>query len=119
MKSNKPPPFTLPARYIYDGETLAGGQGAVYVCRDEALERRVAIKALHNVANVTALSKEVTARGKIKSKHVVELYELLFDAAGKPYGLVLEYIPGNTLQEPASIPATLPQKLHLLYQVAC
>jgi serine/threonine protein kinase len=119
MSKNEPPPFKLPARYKYDGLTLAGGQGKVYICLDENLERRVAIKALNTVSNLGALLKEIEARGKIKSKHVVELYDVLRHADGKPYALVLEYIPGQSLQDPASLPNDVRDKLLLLYQLAC
>lgn len=119
MKGPDPPLFPLPARYKYDNETLSGGQGKVYVCRDDNLERRVAVKALHTVSNVAALLKEIAAHGKVKSKHVVEMYEVLLAADGTPYAVVLEYVPGKSLQDISSIPSTFEQRLLLLYQLAC
>jgi serine/threonine protein kinase len=112
-------PFALPGRYAYDNETFAGGQGAVYICRDVNLDRRVAIKVLHTVSNAASLLKEVSARAKIKSKHVAEIYEVLLSASGKPFALILEYIYGAALDDKASIPTAVDAKLLLLYQLAC
>ncbi len=119
MKVVGPPPFRLPPRYVYDNETLAGGQGVVYVCRDGNLERRVAIKSLHNVGDITSLLIEITARGMIRSKHVVEIYEVLHSARGKPLALVLEYIAGDTLIDKSKLPKSLHARMLLLYQLAC
>jgi len=119
MTALDPPTFPLPARYEYAGKTLAGGQGKVYVCRDKNLERQVAIKALHAIGNVAVILKEIAAHGKVKSKHVVELYEVLADASGTPYALVLEYVPGDSLQDIANLPPSFEKRLRLLYQIAC
>src|SRR5437868_6723964 len=101
---NSSRPFPLPGRYTFQNEVLAGGQGAVYVCQDSNLDRRVALKALHKVSNPTSLLKEIAARAKIKSKHVVEIYDVIAGPKGALLGIVLEYIPGKTLQEKTNIP---------------
>lgn len=119
MSGTDPPTFALPARYAYDGKTLSGGQGKVYVCRDLNLERLVAIKALHAITNIAYLLKEIAAHGKVKSKHVVEMYEVLADSGGTPYAIVLEYVPGDTLQDVSKLPPTFERKLLLIYQLAC
>lgn len=118
MKSGPPPPFQLPPRYQYTGKSLSGGQGTVFVCEDAYLKRKVAIKSLHNIDDTEALIKEVHARGKVQSKHVVEIYECWYED-DEPYALVLEYIPGNTLQDQKTHPASLDAKLKMLYQLAC
>jgi serine/threonine protein kinase len=119
MSASDPPTFPLPARYEYAGETLAGGQGKVYVCRDKNLERQVAIKALHAAINIAAMLTEIAAHSKVKSKHVVELYEVLADGSGTPYAIVLEYVPGDSLQNIAKLPPTFEGRLRVLYQIAC
>jgi serine/threonine protein kinase len=116
---NSPPPFPLPGRYTYGNETLAGGQGAVYICRDANLDRRVAVKALHKIAHPISLLKEIATRGKIKSKHVVEIYDVIVGTKGKLLAIVLEYVPGKTLQDKANIPNDMGGRLRLLYQLAC
>ena len=90
--SAAPPLFSLPKRYEYDNETLGGGQGAVYICKDKLLDRLVAVKALHTMSNAASLSKEIEARAKIESKHVAEIYEVLHTSSGVPFALVLEYL---------------------------
>src|SRR5438270_10834773 len=115
---NSPPPFPLPGRYTYENETLAGGQGAVYICRDANLDRRVAVKALHNIAHPISLLKEIAARGKIKSKHVVEIYDVIVGTQGKLLAVVLEYVPGKTLQDKANIPNDAGGRLRLLDELA-
>lgn len=119
MSAPDPPTFPLPARYEYAGETLAGGQGKVYVCRDKNLDRKVAIKHLHPAINVAAMLKEVAAHSKVKSKHVVELYEVLADGSGTPQAIVLEYVPGDSIQNVANLPTTFQARVRLLYQIAC
>jgi serine/threonine protein kinase len=114
-----PPLFNLPKRYEYDNETIGGGQGAVYICKDKLLERRVAVKALHTISNAASLTKEIEARAKIESKHVAEIYEVIHTSSGIPFALVLEYISGVTLQEKATHPASTDARLRLLYQLAC
>jgi serine/threonine-protein kinase len=98
---------------------LAGGQGAVYICRDANLDRKVAVKALHTTGSAAGLSKEIEARAKIKSKHVAEIYDVLVGATGEPLAVVLEYVPGETLQDPSALPLATDARLRLLYQLAC
>lgn len=117
--SAAPPLFSLPKRYEYDNETLGGGQGAVYICKDKLLDRLVAVKALHTMSNAASLSKEIEARAKIESKHVAEIYEVLHTSSGVPFALVLEYISGATLLEKTSHPPGTEARLRLLYQLAC
>jgi eukaryotic-like serine/threonine-protein kinase len=114
-----PPTFPLPSRYKYDNETLDGGQGAVYICRDKLLDRRVAVKALHTMSNAPSMIKELEARAKIKSKHVVEVYEVLTAPNSIPFALVMEYISGNTLWDKSNHPKDTKERLRLLYQLAC
>lgn len=118
MKPNNPPSFALPKRYRFANKTLAGGQGAVYLCEDKFLERTVAVKSLHSSSDPAALLKEIAARGKIQSKHVAEIYECISDPDGKPTALVLEYVPGESLFDKALHPKTLEGKILLLYQIA-
>lgn len=118
MKATSAPPFQLPPRYQFQNQVLKGGQGDVYICRDLSLERPVAIKTLHDGSDITALTKEIAGRAKIKSKHVAELYECLFDPRGKPSALVMEYVPGDSLADPAVHPASRDGLMRLLYQVA-
>lgn len=119
MKGISSPPFALPSRYLYQNKVLRGGQGDVFICRDESLDRLVAIKTLRDTKDAPALVKEIDARAKIKSKHVAEVYDRLVDARGKPTAIVMEYVPGESLEHPSVRPSTREATLSLLYQISC
>jgi eukaryotic-like serine/threonine-protein kinase len=119
MKPAGAPPFNIPDRYKYLGKSHAGGQGAVYVCRDANLDRDVAVKSLHTVSKPQSLVKEIESRALIRSKHVVEIYDVVFDKKGVPIALILEFVPGESLQNPSLLPADASAKTFLLYQLAC
>jgi serine/threonine protein kinase len=112
------PVLALPARYVSLNKSLDGGQGIVHLYHDTYLERMVAVKMLHNVADYDALLKEINARGKIKSKHVAEIFDCITDGSGKPHALILEYVPGDALFENGNHPAAIDGRHLLLYQLA-
>jgi eukaryotic-like serine/threonine-protein kinase len=111
------PPIRLPARYGKPSQTFTGGQGTVFICRDSYLDRDVAIKFVEPGSSTDELIKEVQALSAIRSKHVVQLYDVLTDHRGTSVGIVLEYVPGNDLTSFQSSDSTT--VLRLLYQVAC
>jgi eukaryotic-like serine/threonine-protein kinase len=117
MTAPSSPPFTLPSRYEFKNIVLKGGQGDVYVCLDTFLDRLVAIKCFHNPALAPALAKEIDARAKIKSKHVVELYDRWI-GPNQPLALLMEYVDGTSLHDPALLPNQLDGLLLILYQIA-
>lgn len=89
----------------------------MYVCTDRELERLVAVKTFHDVDDLAALKKEIEGRARIQSKHVAEIYECIY-ASGVPIALVMEFVPGESLQDATVIPDDLHGKARLLYQVA-
>jgi len=119
MKGGSTLPFALPSRYQYQSEVLRGGQGDVFICRDKSLDRLVAIKTLRDTKDAPALAREIDARAKIKSKHVAEVYDRIVDVRGRPIAIVMEYVPGESLDHPSVRPATREATLLLLYQIAC
>lgn len=110
----------LPTRYEFTGEKFSGGQGDVYICTDKNLGRRVAIKFVQDINDLPRLRDEVSALQRLRSKHVVEIFDLLL-GGGKSVGLVEEYVPGEDLFSsvgtygPISITGRL---IALLYQLA-
>ncbi|MBX9627237.1 MAG: protein kinase [Gemmataceae bacterium] len=78
-----------------------GGFGVVFRAFDEALQRVVAVKVLAPLLAVTPAARkrflrEARASARVRHENVVQVYE-----AGElplPY-LVMEYIPGETLQQ--------------------
>lgn len=90
----------------------------MYVCHDTLLARQVAVKSFHNFSNITGLLKEIHARAKVKSKHVAEIYDCIYEG-GAPIALIMEYVPGDSLDNSPAMVASINEKLRLLYQIAC
>jgi eukaryotic-like serine/threonine-protein kinase len=112
-------PFKLPARYVYEGPTLDGGQGAVYVCRDKYLDRKVAIKVMNGVSDATEIGKELAAIQGVRSRHVARIYDLVKSQHGDKVGLVQEYVPGPNVKDYAKNTDISHDYLRVLYQIAC
>src|SRR5678815_3009928 len=79
----------------------AGGMGAVYLGYDESLERTVALKVMLPQFAASGSSRErflreARAAAKIKSHHVVTIYEVGEDS-GIPY-IAMEYLLGASLE---------------------
>lgn len=65
----------LPTRYVPEGAPMAGGMGAVQICMDSILERKVAIKFIHGSTHRRRILDELAALLKMRSKHVVQVYD--------------------------------------------
>lgn len=88
------------------------------VCTDTHLDRLVLIKELQDGVDQRRLHDEVAALASIRSKHVVQLYDVIKDDEGEIVGLVEEYLPGTDLN--AIIPITDPHQLfRVSYAIAC
>jgi serine/threonine-protein kinase len=111
-------PFQLPPRYVYEGPTLDGGQGAVYVCRDKYLDRKVAIKVMNSVSNAAEIGKELAAIQGIRSRHVAQLYDIVKSEHGSKVGLVQEFVPGPSVKEYAKKADLNQDYVRVLYQIA-
>jgi serine/threonine protein kinase len=78
---------------------MGGGMGDIAVCRDKHLDRKVIVKTLKDGQDDRRLIDERKALLKLRSKHVVQLYDVIrsTDENDKP-AIVLEFIEGNDLQ---------------------
>lgn len=63
----------LPARYAVVGNVMDGGMATVFMCRDNVLERPVALKVLPRRFETRRLRDELEALYTIRSKHVVQV----------------------------------------------
>ncbi|MFH1809554.1 MAG: serine/threonine-protein kinase [Pseudomonadota bacterium] len=86
--------------YQVEAKIGEGGMGRVYACRDETLDRRVAIKVLlAEVAREPAMTerflREARAMATLTSPRVVTVYHVGSDG-DLPY-LVMEYLEGEDL----------------------
>ncbi len=105
----------FPSRYQYQEQCFEGGQGKIYLCQDTHLDRLVAIKYLKG--EPSPLRKEAVALSKVRSKHVVEVYDFITD--GLETAIVEEYISGSDLTKCHEQQLTSDKYLKILYQIAC
>jgi len=77
----------------------AGGQGAVYLCLDPELQRRVAIKVLSQsaVSEEQGFLREARAISQIQHPNIVSIYDV-GKQQGRPF-LVFEYVEGELLSQ--------------------
>ena len=104
-----PPPALAPRRLSlpcrvshYEAQKLigAGGMGAVYLARDLALGRRVALKVLHEEISPQLRSRHLTeadAFSRVQHPAIATFYEA-GEVAGSAF-VAMEYIEGVTLRE--------------------
>ena len=107
-------------RYVPDPtfKTAAGGQGRVIICDDKNLDRKVAVKFLQPGVDEKRILDEVRALQKIRSKHVVQMFDVTRTSPGNHMGIVQEFLPGPDLREFAKGKPTVRQYLLALYQLA-
>ncbi len=90
----------------------AGGMGVVYRARDERLDRDVALKVLPpemlaDIAAVKAFRDEARALSKLNHPNIATIHD--FDMQDGLNFLVMEYIPGTTLDQKIAA-GTFPEK---------
>lgn len=100
------------------GATVAGGIGAVVVCTDNNLERKVAIKFMQPGGEHRRLLDELTALQRIRSKHVVQIYDVEYFKPGPRMGIVEEFIEGDNLETVLGKVTVKDGFLRVLYQAA-
>jgi len=92
--------------------------GTAELCVDQHLGRDVLIKALHPGVDQRRIADEVSALTSIRSKHVVELYDVIRDDDGDIIAIVEEYLPGSDLVSIIPL-TTLDDFLKVSYALAC
>jgi serine/threonine protein kinase len=107
-------------RYEPTGDSFSGGMSDVFECKDTHLDRSVVIKRLQSDQEARRLLDEQKALLKLRSKHVVQMYDLveLPPPRSGSRGIVLEYISGSELQCPGYSPEGN-DYLKILWQIAC
>ena len=93
---------TLSGRYRIEAMLGQGGMSAVYKASDPNLKRVVAIKLIHphlssDPAFVMRFESEASAVASLRHSNIVQVYD--FNNDGGVYYMVLEFIPGETLQD--------------------
>ncbi|MEJ2558393.1 MAG: protein kinase [Anaerolineae bacterium] len=92
---------TLGGRYRIEREIAQGGMSAVYKAVDPNLHRTVAVKLIHPHLSqdpefVRRFEKEAAAVAQLRHPNIIQVYD--FDHEGDVYYMVLEFVPGETLQ---------------------
>lgn len=116
MAKSTQPKFALPDRYKPEGGNASGGFGSVVFCRDIHLDRPVAIKFIQDPAESRRLKDEFEALLALRSKHVVQVYDLV-PGPDDTVGIVEEFIAGKDLFE-SGIPKSLSEYLKTTWQIA-
>lgn len=93
---------TLGGRYRIEERLGQGGMSAVYKATDPNLRRVVAIKMIHshlssNPDFVRRFEEEAAGVAQLRHSNIIQVYD--FNHDGDTYYMVLEFIPGETLQE--------------------
>lgn len=106
----------IPNRYTLSDQLQPGGMGEIFECIDTHLDRRVVLKILKTGEDDRRLLDEQKALIKLRSKHVVQLYDVIStNERLQQKAIVLEYIDGQDLTQCASIN----EGLKILWQIAC
>lgn len=111
-------PTMIADRYEVIGNSLVGGMAAVLPCKDMVLDRQVAIKVMPGSAVRRRIRDELSALLKMRSKHVVQVYDVL-RIGMDDLAIVQEFIDGKDLFDEALVPQTATEYLKLVWQVAC
>lgn len=93
-------PSELAHRFAPERVLGVGGMGAVLLCRDRELGRRVAIKLLAGRPEGAAAERfrrEAMALAQLKHPHVVQVYG--YGMAGESAYIVMELVEGHPLEE--------------------
>lgn len=109
----------LPVRYEKTGSPFSGGgMSTAYRCKDKHLDRDVLVKVLQKGVDQKRILDEVKALSAIRSKHVVQIYDVLKDSSDSVTALVEEFLPGNDLNEIIPI-KDVDTFLRHVYAIAC
>ena len=107
---------TLSDRYRIDAMLGQGGMSAVYKATDPNLKRVVAIKLIHahlsaDPSFVQRFESEASAVASLRHPNIVQVFD--FNNDNGTYYMVLEFIPGETLQDRLKRLAESDRKLSL------
>jgi serine/threonine protein kinase len=108
----------IAGRYEPTGAAAWGGMAEVHRMIDTHLDREIILKRLRNPADARRLVDEKKALLRLRSKHVVQLFDIVqYDYKGtQETGLILEFIDGKDLRPRSYEPDET--YLRVLWQVA-
>ena len=94
--------YTLGGRYNIEALLGQGGMSAVYRAYDPNLRRPVAIKLIHSHLSadpefIGRFEAEAAAVAQLRHPNIVQVFD--FNHDGDTYYMVMEYLPGESLQD--------------------
>lgn len=95
------PPESFPVDRYKPLVELGGGMaGAVYLCRDMLLNKKVAVKTLRqlNAEQLVSFQAEARATSKLVHPGIIQVLDFGATESGEPY-MVMEYIDGMSLDQ--------------------
>ena len=108
--------ISVPSRYSQLCSPIKGGFGNAVVCQDNHLEREVVIKQINDPLDIDRLYVEIEALLKAKSKHVVEIYDVI--KSDDEIAIVEEFLIGDDLVN-FRASNNIYQFIQILYQLSC
>lgn len=105
-------------RYILNSKTKKGGMSSVNIYRDEILQRDVVFKSLQKDIEESRLLDEIKALQSLRSKHVIQIYDIVRDEKNKIKYIIEEFLPGSDLVELCRKKNPPNEYLSLIYQIA-
>src|SRR3954462_469688 len=97
---------TIAGRYHLEQPLGGGAMGSVWLAHDATLEREVAVKLLAPAAARARFDREARAVAALAHPNICRLYDY-GETENGPY-MVLEYLPGGTLEDRLRTPRPLP-----------
>lgn len=92
----------LGERYATEEKIGSGGMAEVYIAHDNLLDRKVAVKILHEAYRsdmqfIERFHREAKAAAKLSHPNIVSIYDVGVD--NNDHYIVMEYVPGHSLKD--------------------
>jgi serine/threonine protein kinase len=105
------PPDLIAGRYRIEREVGRGGMGMVWLCRDERLDRDVAVKQVGGLPGESSMHlaralREARHSAALNHPNVVAIFDAIED--GNVVWLIMEYVPSRTLSQIIRTEGALP-----------
>src|SRR5262249_26977284 len=108
----------LPPRYVPTGKSFPGGGiSEAVVCDDTHLDRLVVLKSIKPGVDPKRILDELSALQDIRSKQVVQIYDVIWDEHGQVKAIVEEHLSGADLTT-VSPPTASEEFLRMIYPIA-
>ncbi|GLQ48839.1 serine/threonine protein kinase [Dyella flava] len=110
----------LPTRYVANQQNrIPGGFGSVRPVHDEYLDRSVLFKSMHVPEENAQLEKEIRGLSSVRSRHIIDIYDVIYDTHGNVVGIIIEQLTGRDYLGFHTEAVGDPVKyLTLIYQIA-